>query len=149
MLDTEKKHVDGSAIFYRTSKFALIKEQVIEFNQVMGCQAKQMSPFLYMAGLILIAISLYQVAIANSEGSEDMLNRVMPRDNIALAAMLQTKEACWENGLPPDAGQVSQNLVVTSVHIHWDPDYCDVKLIQSIMLMEQLGQVGERSRTRF
>jgi len=116
MLDTEKKHVDGSAIFYRTSKFALIKEQVIEFNQV---------------------------AIANSEGSEDMLNRVMPRDNIALAAMLQTKEACWENGLPPDAGQVSQNLVVTSVHIHWDPDYCDVKLIQSIMLMEQLGQIVE------
>ena len=31
-----------------------------------------------------------------------MLNRVMTKDNIALAALLQTKEACWENGIPPD-----------------------------------------------
>jgi len=114
MLDTEKKHVDGCAIFYRTSKFVLVKEQVVEFNQV---------------------------AIANSEGSDDMLNRVMPKDNIALAALLQTKEACWENGLPSDPAQVAQPLLVSSVHIHWDPEYSDVKLIQSIMLMEQLGQI--------
>ena len=28
--------------------------------------------------------------------------RVMTKDNIALAALLQTKEACWEGGVPPD-----------------------------------------------
>ena len=26
----------------------------------------------------------------------------MTKDNIALAALLQTKEACWEGGVPPD-----------------------------------------------
>jgi len=116
MQETEKKHVDGCAIFYRTSKFLLVKEQVVEFNQV---------------------------AIANAEGSDDMLNRVMPKDNIALAALLQTKEACWENGLPADPTLVAQPILVSSVHIHWDPEFSDVKLIQSIMLMEQLAQIME------
>ena len=31
-----------------------------------------------------------------------LLYRVMTKDNIALAALLQTKEACWEGGVPPD-----------------------------------------------
>lgn len=35
--------------------------------------------------------------MANSEGSDDMLNRVMPKDNIGLAALLKTKEAAWDN----------------------------------------------------
>lgn len=36
--------------------------------------------------------------MANAEGSDHMLNRVMPRDNIGLAALLRTKEAAWDNG---------------------------------------------------
>jgi len=35
--------------------------------------------------------------MANSSGSDDMLNRVMPRDNIGLAALLKTNETAWEN----------------------------------------------------
>lgn len=34
----------------------------------------------------------------NAEGSDNMLNRVMPKDNIGLAALLKTKEAAWDNG---------------------------------------------------
>lgn len=51
-------------------RFSLIKERLIEFNQL---------------------------AMANHDGSEDMLNRVMTKDNIGLAALLETKEAAWEN----------------------------------------------------
>lgn len=36
--------------------------------------------------------------MANAEGSDNMLNRVMPKDNIGLAALLRTKEAAWDNG---------------------------------------------------
>ena len=43
-------------------------------------------------------IEFTQLAMANSEGSDDMLNRVMPKDNIGLAALLKTKEAAWDNG---------------------------------------------------
>ncbi|KAH0560729.1 hypothetical protein KQX54_007687 [Cotesia glomerata] len=51
--------------------FTLIKEHLVEFNQL---------------------------AMANAEGSDNMLNRVMPRDNIGLAALLRTTEAAWDNG---------------------------------------------------
>lgn len=116
MSESDRKHVDGCAIFYRTSKFVLVKEQLVEFNQL---------------------------AIEHANGHEDMLNRVMTKDNIALAALLQTKEACWEGGVPPDHKDVAQHILVCSAHIHWDPEFCDVKLIQSMMLMEQLRQIME------
>jgi len=116
MQECDRKHVDGCAIFYRTSKFVLVKEQLVEFNQL---------------------------AIEHANGHEDMLNRVMTKDNIALAALLQTKEACWEGGVPPDHKDVAQPILVCSAHIHWDPEFCDVKLIQSMMLMEQLRQIME------
>lgn len=71
MAENERKFVDGCAVFYRTAKFTLIKEHLVEFNQL---------------------------AMANADGLEHMLNRVMPKDNIGLAALLQTTEAAWENG---------------------------------------------------
>lgn len=40
-------------------------------------------------------IEFTQLAMANHDGSEDMLNRVMPKDNIGLAALLQTKPGAW------------------------------------------------------
>ena len=30
-----------------------------------------------------------------------------------------------------------------SAHIHWDPEFCDVKLIQTMMLMERLREITE------
>ncbi|XP_071515621.1 uncharacterized protein [Panulirus ornatus] len=114
MPENERKYVDGCAIFWRTSKFTLVKERLIEFNQL---------------------------AMANHDGNEDMLNRVMTKDNIGLAALLETKEAAWENSVPPDKLQVNQSVLVCTAHIHWDPEFCDVKLIQTIMLMSEIRQI--------
>jgi CCR4-NOT transcription complex subunit 6 len=58
--------------YYYLFRFQLIAEHLVEFNLL---------------------------AMANSEGSDDMLNRVMPKDNIGLAALLKTKEAAWDNGM--------------------------------------------------
>ncbi|XP_018904403.1 CCR4-NOT transcription complex subunit 6-like [Bemisia tabaci] len=122
MAENDRKFVDGCAIFFRTAKFSLIKEHLIEFNQL---------------------------AMANSEGSDDMLNRVMPKDNIGLAALLKTKEAAWDNGLPPDPAQVAQPVLVCTAHIHWDPEFCDVKLIQIMMLSAELKHILEETSLSF
>ncbi|XP_064100552.1 uncharacterized protein LOC135211225 isoform X1 [Macrobrachium nipponense] len=114
MTENERKYVDGCAIFWRTNKFALVKERLIEFNQL---------------------------AMANHDGSEDMLNRVMTKDNIGLAALLETKEAAWENSVLPDKSQINQHILVCTAHIHWDPEFRDVKLIQTIMLMSEIRQI--------
>ena len=58
-------------LFFLLCRFKLITKHVIEFNQL---------------------------AIANAEGSENILNRVMTKDNIGLCALLETKEDIWDNG---------------------------------------------------
>ncbi|CAH1106100.1 unnamed protein product, partial [Psylliodes chrysocephalus] len=117
MAESERKYVDGCAIFYRVSKFTLVKEHLVEFNQL---------------------------AMASADGLEHMLNRVMPKDNIGLAALLQTTEAAWDNA-PQDAPFLQQPLLVCTAHIHWDPEFCDVKLIQTMMLSNELKTILEES----
>ncbi|XP_058795090.1 CCR4-NOT transcription complex subunit 6-like [Phymastichus coffea] len=122
MAENDRKFVDGCAIFYRTAKFTLIKEHLVEFNQL---------------------------AMANAEGSDNMLNRVMPKDNIGLAALLRTKEAAWDNGIPSDPAQVQQPILVCTAHLHWDPEYCDVKLIQTMMLSNELKSILDQAGQQF
>ncbi|PWN47969.1 hypothetical protein IE53DRAFT_320259 [Violaceomyces palustris] len=106
MRDEEKRHVDGCATFFKTSKFTLIEKQLIEFNQI----ALQRPDF---------------------KKTEDMFNRVMTKDNIAVVALLENKES-------------GSRLIVANAHIHWDPEFRDVKLVQVAMLMDELEKIGNR-----
>src|SRR4051812_27399693 len=78
-------------------------------------------------------IEFNQLALARPllRKHKDMYNRVMTRDNIALVARLQMLlgPASWTE------------LLVTNVHIHWDPTFKDVKLVQAIMLAEELERI--------
>lgn len=114
--EQERKHVDGCAVFFKTEKFALVQKNTVEFNQV---------------------------AMANSEGSEVMLNRVMTKDNIGVAVLLEVKEDLFTSGLkqPPE----KQLLLVADAHMHWDPEYSDVKLIQTMMFLSELKSIAERA----
>jgi CCR4-NOT transcription complex subunit 6 len=42
-----------------------------------------------------------------------------------------------------DGFEARQLLLVATCHIHWDPDYSDVKLIQTMMLMNELKNITE------
>jgi CCR4-NOT transcription complex subunit 6 len=35
----------------------------------------------------------------------------------------------------------NQMLFVGTAHIHWDPEYCDVKIIQTLMLLSELKTI--------
>ncbi len=87
------------------SRFQLVETQVIEFNQV--------------------AIQKIDMR------TDDMFNRVMSRDNIAVVAALEFAAS-------------GARLVVANSHIYWDHRYRDVKLVQIGMLMEELEKVVER-----
>jgi CCR4-NOT transcription complex subunit 6 len=136
MAEQDKKHVDGCAIFFKTSRFALVKDYLIEFNQI---------------------------AMATAEGSEDMLNRVMTKDNIGLAALLEVKQdgdgaaAASGDSKSPNSAKDQANaspvnkqlLLVSTAHIHWDPDYCDVKLIQTLMFTNEIKLIIEQATREF
>lgn len=96
------------------NRFTLIKDHLVEFNQL---------------------------AMANAEGSDNMLNRVMPKDNIGLAALLKVKDTAWDGGITAEQAAMSQPILVCTAHIHWDPEFCDVKLIQTMMLGNELKSI--------
>lgn len=86
--------------------------------------------------------------MANAEGSDNMLNRVMPKDNIGLAALLKVKESTWD-GMPTDGPPITQPLLVCTAHLHWDPEFCDVKLIQTMMLSNELKSILDEAGHSF
>lgn len=104
MSPEDAKLIDGCATFWKREKFQLIETQVIEFNQ----------------------IALHKTDMR----TEDMFNRVMSRDNIATAALLEFKKT-------------GARLVAANSHIYWDHRYRDVKLVQIGMMMERLGEIVE------
>lgn len=53
------------------------------------------------------------------------------------------------SGLPPDVSQVHQPILVCTAHIHWDPEFCDVKLIQTMMLSNELRSILEEASHNF
>jgi len=120
--EDEKKHVDGCAIFWKTAKFTLRAEHLVEFNQV---------------------------AMQNNEGSKDMLNRVMTKDNIGIAALLETNDGLYENSSNYHTMPEKQLVLAVNAHMHWDPEFSDVKLIQTVMLCYELKRICEESTQSF
>uniref|UniRef100_A0A5S6QWC9 poly(A)-specific ribonuclease n=1 Tax=Trichuris muris TaxID=70415 RepID=A0A5S6QWC9_TRIMR len=123
MAEEDRKHVDGCAMFWKKDRFELKVEHLIEFTQL---------------------------AIANAEGCQPMLNRVMTRDNIALVAVLQLQEnfvsTCLADSSSPAAVQTQLKvpLIACTAHIHWNPEFCDVKLVQTMMLVRELDHLVDK-----
>jgi CCR4-NOT transcription complex subunit 6 len=46
----------------------------------------------------------------------------------------------WDNGVPQE---YTPPLLVCTAHIHWDPEFCDVKLVQTMMLMHELRLIAD------
>lgn len=60
--------------------------------------------------------------------TEDAFNRVMVKDNIAVVALLEKRST-------------GQRYIVANAHLHWDPAFKDVKLLQSAMLLEEIQRL--------
>eukprot|EP01128_Nolandella_sp_AFSM9_P008532 TRINITY_DN523_c0_g1_i1.p1 TRINITY_DN523_c0_g1~~TRINITY_DN523_c0_g1_i1.p1 ORF type:complete len:653 (+),score=89.99 TRINITY_DN523_c0_g1_i1:25-1959(+) len=106
--------VDGCATFYRKEKLQLASHHVVEF-QTVGLRKH------------------------DTIGS-DALNRLLSKDNIATYLVLKP--------LPSSSLRFHDNpelnfLLVANTHIHWDPLFCDVKLMQVQLLMEELTKFTE------
>lgn len=67
----------------------------------------------------------------DAKGQDDIYNRVWQKDNIAVVVFL-------ENRL------TGSRLIVVNAHIHWDPAYKDVKLIQAAILMEEVTNLSKK-----
>ncbi|ORY92940.1 Endonuclease/exonuclease/phosphatase [Leucosporidium creatinivorum] len=104
MSGDERRRVDGCAIFYKNTTFALVEQQLIEFNQI----AMRRPDF---------------------KKTEDMFNRVMTKDNIAVVTLLEHRKS-------------GARLIIANAHLTWDHEFRDVKLVQVAMLMDELSKIA-------
>ncbi|KAI9485944.1 MAG: Endonuclease/exonuclease/phosphatase [Benjaminiella poitrasii] len=100
MTGKNRKEVDGCAIFYKASKYNLIEHHLLEYSP----KSLQRPDFKH---------------------SDDIYNRVMTRDNVAVMIILEHKESL-------------QRVLMVNSHIFWDPHYADVKLVQVGMMMDEI-----------
>jgi CCR4-NOT transcription complex subunit 6 len=69
---------------------------------------------------------------------QEALSRLLSRDNVALNVLLEM--------IP--AGRQRRHLFVSNSHIHWNPSFSDVKLMQAQLLMDECEQFVSRSGGR-
>lgn len=56
--------------------------------------------------------------------TDDMFNRVLGKDHIAVICLFENKET-------------GTRLIVVNAHLHWDPQFRDVKLVQAALMIEE------------
>jgi CCR4-NOT transcription complex subunit 6 len=115
MAEFEKTFVDGCAIFFRNSKFTSLADNLMEFSSM--------------------AIKKTEI---HADG--ESFSRLMSKDNIAVSVLLEVRDK------PATPGQVGGHtrpqLLVVNCHIHWNPAFSDVKLVQTQMMLEELSKGG-------
>lgn len=106
MNDIEAKRVDGCATFYKGNKFKFIESKTLEY-------------------------STYAMQKTDLKKTNDVFNRVMNKDNVAVVTVLEHLET-------------KQLVLLANTHIHWDPAYKDVKVVQCALLLEFLETVAQK-----
>jgi CCR4-NOT transcription complex subunit 6 len=121
MSGADQRQVDGCATFFKKSKcvylcpfsptcldpyyrYKLVEKQLIEFSAL----AMQRPDF---------------------KKNDDMFNRVLGKDNIAVVCLLESIET-------------ATRVIIANAHIHWDPAYRDVKLVQVALLIEEVEKIA-------
>lgn len=100
------KKVDGCALLYKLDKFSLLDKVFIEFSSV------------------LLSNERYKK-------TEDVFNRFIYKDNIAVVTFLEHTET-------------KKKVLVVNTHLHWDPAYNDVKTLQVAVMLEELQTLTKK-----
>lgn len=92
-------------------------------------------------------------ASANENGKKKLLIKLFETCTTFFISSFQKHDpftiSIRSPGLPPDPQQVNQPILVCTAHIHWDPEFCDVKLIQTMMLSYELKGILEEASHSF
>jgi CCR4-NOT transcription complex subunit 6 len=95
---------DHASFLILALRYQLIEKQLVEFSSV----AMQRADF---------------------KKTDDMFNRVLGKDHIAVVCLLENRET-------------GSRLILANTHILWDPQFRDVKLVQTALLVGELERIA-------
>ena len=123
-------HYQG--IFWPKSRARTMAER--EAKAVDGCAIFYKSRKFIILDKHLIDFANTAINRLDMKGEHDIFNRVMPKDHIAVVAFFENR-------------MTGSRMIVTNAHIHWDPNFTDVKLVQVAILMEEVAKRAEKWAT--
>ncbi|KAL2355980.1 glucose-repressible alcohol dehydrogenase-like protein transcriptional effector [Cryomyces antarcticus] len=106
MQQKDADFVDGCVTFYKNSKYILLDKQLINFTEC-ALDRKDLT------------------------SAQDVFNRVMPRDDIAVLSFYENRVS-------------GARLMVVNAHLFWDPQFKDVKVVQAALLMDHVTNMAEK-----
>ncbi|KAJ2879132.1 Glucose-repressible alcohol dehydrogenase transcriptional effector, partial [Coemansia asiatica] len=112
-------------VFWTKSRARTMSES--ERKQVDGCATFYRIEKFTLAASHLLEFQQSALNRKDFRKCDDFFNRFMTKDNIVGFAVLKHKQLAGE-----------PLLFVANAHVHWDPEFTDVKMVQTTMLTEEL-----------
>ncbi|KIY53469.1 hypothetical protein FISHEDRAFT_33376 [Fistulina hepatica ATCC 64428] len=78
----------------------------------------------------LIEFSAVAMQREDFKKTDDMFNRVLNKDHISVVSLFEERAT-------------GTRIVLANAHIHWDPTYRDVKLVQVALLVDEIDKIRE------
>ncbi|KAI7866140.1 Endonuclease/exonuclease/phosphatase [Spinellus fusiger] len=117
------------SVFYPKSRAKTMSQK--EKRSVDGCATFYRVSKFSLVEDCLLEFNCTALQRQDFKKTEDFYNRVMTKDNISVMTVLQTKKTF-------------ERVLVANSHIHWDPSFADVKLVQVGILMEELKRIASK-----
>lgn len=130
-----------AASFLPKSRFRTMSEKMKKSpgGGVDGCATFWKTNKLRQVGTPMV-VEFAQLALGRSDFAKNdtMFERFCSKDNIALGVVLES--VTGHDAVATTTPSAPHRFFVVNVHIHWDPAQTDVKLVQSVMLMDEIGK---------
>ncbi|KAI9571806.1 Endonuclease/exonuclease/phosphatase [Boletus coccyginus] len=124
------KHLQGQeyeGVYYPKSRYKTMSDA--DRRQVDGCATFYKANKYQLIEKQLIEFRTVAMQRPDFKKTDDMFDRVLGKDHIAVIC-------CFENR------ETGTRLIVANAHIHWDPNFRDVKLVQVALLMDEIEQIA-------
>ncbi|KAI9500577.1 Endonuclease/exonuclease/phosphatase [Coemansia spiralis] len=118
-------------VFWTKSRARTMSEE--ERKLVDGCATFYKSSMFKCVASHLLEFQQSALSRKDFRKCDDFFNRFMTKDNIVGFAVLKHRK------LPNEP-----MMFVANAHVHWDPEFTDVKMVQTAMLMEELAALGKK-----
>ena len=122
-------HNDYRGVFTSKSRAQTMTER--DARLVDGCATFFKKSKYLKLGIHYIHFSGLAINRPDMKGQTAVFNRVMGKDNIAILAFFENRFT-------------GTRVIVVNAHIYWHPDFSDVKLVQTAILMEQIDVWAEK-----
>lgn len=119
-----KSRADYESVFYQKTRVRAMSEG--EKRAVDGCAIFWKSVSFQLVEQRCIPLSHCIFSPKTMAESEHIAGRVLNKDNIALVVVLE-KEGVF--------------IIVANAHLHWDPEFPDVKTLQTVGLVKELESI--------